>query len=115
MGLHVKFAETHPGPLKLINRKLGTSEAAPLSDEVEEKLRRGWRIEGLPNFNFSFRALLDWAQKANFLPLETNFRSILVLRNKMAHPSYWNDVSTPGAAIDVFELLTWAVVKLWPE
>jgi len=115
MGLHIKFAETHAGPLKLTNRKLKTSEVAPLSYEVEDRLRRGWRIDGLPNFNFSFKALLDWAQKDKLLPSEANFKSILGLRNQMAHPSYWNGVQTPGAAIDVFELLIWAVVKLWPS
>ena len=115
MALHIKFAEAHPGALKLTNRKLKTSEVSPLSYEVEEKLRRGWRIDGLPTSNFSFKALLDWAQEERFLPPERNFKSILRVRNQMAHPSYWNDVQTPGAAIDVFELLIWAVVKLWPE
>jgi hypothetical protein len=118
MALRAKFGETHPGPLKLINRKSGISEAVAFF-EVEERLkhgwRNGWRIEGLPTFNFSFRSLLEWAQEMDLLPAEATPKAIVALRNSMAHPSQFNWVLPPGNALDVFRLLIQILVKLWPK
>lgn len=112
MALRAKFAETHSGPLKI--EKRGMSESIPFH-ELEDRLRHGWRIAGLPKFNFSFRSLLDWAKEAGFLPSEADPKWLLALRNSMAHPDNFNWVLPPGDALEVFRVLTRVLMKLWGE
>lgn len=118
MALRMGFAEKHSGTITLTNSKLRASEVVP-SWKAEERLRtgwrEGWRMEGLPTFNFSFRSLLGWVREAGYWVPEANPKWILKLRNSMAHPSDFNWVLPPGDALSVFGLVVEVVGKLWPE
>jgi len=115
MALRARFVEMLPEQLKLVKKGVAV-ETAPLSHEIEEKVRRRQvEIEGFPDFNFSLFALLKWAQETNLLPSEADSEAIRKLRNNMAHPRFFNWVVPPSAAIDMFEILIKVVVKLWPE
>ncbi|MGA2155434.1 MAG: hypothetical protein ABSH37_13540 [Bryobacteraceae bacterium] len=113
MALSTKFAEEHPLPLKL-TRKQKVLECVPIR-EVKVRLRHHWRIEGLPNFDFTLRALLVWAQDAGFLPSETDAKAIADFRNDMVHRSEFNWTLMPDQTLHMFDLLIRVVVKLWPE
>jgi hypothetical protein len=109
-----KFIEMHPGPLEIVHKRSGRTEKA-YAAEAEVKLRRGWRIVGLPKFNFSFHSLLTWASDAQLLPVGVDIESILQLRNSMAHPTRFNWVLPPKQAFQSYQLLVQIVVVLWPE
>lgn len=65
MALKLKFTEGQPASIKLEKRKRNVE--VPLY-QLESHLRRGWRVPGLPEFNYSFKALLGWAFDTNLLP-----------------------------------------------
>lgn len=112
MALRLKFSETHPGPLTLIRKK--ASEVVAFH-EVEERVKHGWHIEGMPAFNFSLHSLLIWAQEADFLLPGTNIKAVLTLRNSMAHPSHFNWVVPAGNSLEVFRLVIGTILRLWPH
>ena len=114
MAVCSKFIEMHPGPLEIVHKRSGRTEKA-YAAEAEVKLRRGWRIVGLPKFNFSFHSLLTWASDAQLLPVGVDIESILQLRNSMAHPTRFNWVLPPKQAFQSYQLLVQIVVVLWPE
>jgi len=112
MALWRKFIEVHPEPLEIVHKKLGTEKVS--IGEVERKLRRGWRIVGMPKFNFSFRSLLTWASDAKQLPSGVDVEGVLWLRNSMAHPTRFNWVLPPRQALDAYKTLVQIVGALWP-
>jgi hypothetical protein len=115
MALRAKFVEMLPAQLSLMKKGV-LVETAPLSYEVEEKVRRRKaEIDGFPGFDFSLFALLNWAEETNLLPSEADSRAIRDLRNNMAHPKFFNWVLPPDAAFNMFEVLIKVVVELWPE
>jgi hypothetical protein len=65
MALRTKFKELNPGPFSM--QRKGEVVTAALN-QLEGFLRKGWRIVGMKEFNFSFRALLRWAFRARLLP-----------------------------------------------
>lgn len=65
MALKLRFTEGQPASIRLAKGK--QSSEVPLY-QLESHLRRGWRIPGMPDFSYSFRALLAWAFEAGLLP-----------------------------------------------
>ena len=114
MAVWTKFIELHPGPLEIVYRKSDRKERV-FAAEAEPKLKQGWRIVGLPNFNFSLSALLTWASDAQLLPHGVDIEYIRQLRNSMAHPTRFNWVLPPKQAFQIYQLLVQIVVALWPE
>jgi hypothetical protein len=70
MALKLKFRELHPGPIKLVRKaKDGTVESSETNlTMLEKRLREKWRIPGMKDFDYSFRAFLTWAFRSNLLP-----------------------------------------------
>jgi len=65
MALKLRFTESQPASVRLTKGKRNSD--VPLC-QLESHLRRGWRIPGMPDFNYSFKALLAWAFDAGLLP-----------------------------------------------
>ena len=65
MALKLRFTEGQPASIRLAKGKQNSE--VPLH-QLESHLRRGWRIPGMPDFNYSFKALLAWAFEAGLLP-----------------------------------------------
>jgi hypothetical protein len=70
MALKLKFRELNPGPFKLVRK---TKDRGEETCEVtigllEKRLRERWRIPGMADFDYSFRAFLAWAFKSGLLP-----------------------------------------------
>jgi hypothetical protein len=65
MALKLRFTEDQPASISLTRAKKNSD--VPLY-QLESHLRRGWRITGMPDFNYSFKALLKWAFEASLLP-----------------------------------------------
>jgi len=65
MALKLRFTEDQPTSVRLTKGKQN-ADIAP--DQLESHIRRGWRIPGMPEFNYSFRALLAWAFETGLLP-----------------------------------------------
>lgn len=70
MALKTKFVEVTPGPYKLVKKTKAETKGLAFS-ELQRQLRRGWRIDGLPEFDGSLNALLVWARDAKMLPADT--------------------------------------------
>lgn len=71
MALKQKFEELNPGPIE-IRKKIGDDKAVQRChvslSELEERLRSRWRIVTMPNFDYSFKSLLQWAFSEPLLP-----------------------------------------------
>jgi hypothetical protein len=69
MALKQKFEEVNPGPIALRRKLDGNEEVCQVAlVDLEEKLRLKWKLVDLPFFDYSFKALLTWAFRKQFLP-----------------------------------------------
>jgi len=70
IALKLKFRELNPGPIRLVRRaKDGKEEACEVAlTLLEKRLREKWRIPGMKDFDYSFRAFLMWAFRSGLLP-----------------------------------------------
>lgn len=65
MAMKLKFSECHPDPITL-RKKQRTIDVQHY--QLDTYLTKSWRIVGMPNFNYSFKALLAWAFDSKLLP-----------------------------------------------
>lgn len=65
MALKLRFTEGQPSSIRVTRGKKSSTVAL---HKLEGHLRQGWRIPGMPDFNYSFRALLAWAFESELLP-----------------------------------------------
>ena len=70
MALKLKFRELNPGPIRLVRKmQNGTEETCEVAlSLLEKRLRERWRIPGMKDFDYSFRAFLVWAFRSALLP-----------------------------------------------
>ncbi len=70
MALKLKFREVNPEPIRLERRgKDGSIETCETAlSMLERRLRDKWRIPGMKDFDYSFRAFLTWAFRRKLLP-----------------------------------------------
>jgi hypothetical protein len=109
MALWAKFNELNPGPFLLVKKK--DQITLPL-DQLPGNLRFGWRIDGMPDFNGSFRSLVDWAISEKLSVDDGSLDAILKLRNSFAHE--FSHVWSPPMAVDVFQKTIEIINHLWP-
>ena len=110
MALWAKFNQLNPGPF-VLQKKQHQPVTVPQS-QLPGNLRLKWRIVGMPQFNGSFRSLVDWATAEKLLRNDGALGTIVQLRNSFAHE--FSHVWSPPMAVDVFEKMIEIVSHLWP-
>ncbi len=113
MALRMKFTELNSsGPIVIVHKSKASLSISV--NELKGYLKKRWRIAGLPDFDLSFKAHLNWAAGAGMLPANTDVLPLVTLRNSMAHPEYFNWVVPADHPRIFFKLLTEIVARLWP-
>lgn len=111
MALWEKFAELNPGPLTVT--KKGSTETVSAA-QLASRLQGSGRIVGMPNFNGSFRSLVNWATEQRLVADAEWLDAMVKLRNSFAHPKEFSPVLTPGMAVTVFQRTVETANHFWP-
>jgi len=70
MALKHRFYQINPPPYQITKRKQSKTISTPFN-ALEKHLCRGWHIKSLPDFNGSFRGLLEWAVNEKLIVQDT--------------------------------------------
>lgn len=84
MALNQKFVETCKGQRFTIVRR-GKIKTVIVDYGIFPELRKGWRIQGKPGFNGSFKSLIEWAKNEKMFrgtPIVLQELTILLQENK---------------------------------
>jgi hypothetical protein len=69
MALDLKFAQSCANPVEITKARDGSEQTRPVPFvKLKDYLRRGWHIPKMKYFDYSFRALLEWAFRKKILP-----------------------------------------------
>lgn len=137
MALIPKFLEYYRGQqITLENKRTKETKTIIVDSGIFPELRKGWRIQGKPGFNGSFKSFIEWAKNENMfqgtpivlqellIMLQENKRCgnirasspldlIPDLRNQLIHMEQ-NLIFPPQSAIDGLNQAVQVINRLFP-